>query len=170
MYRNQHLFYSTQPNIIQKEKKMSTKKILTILCMVAVAIAAIGCAPAASEAPSAEPAIIITGKVDNESSWTMDELQGIEAMEAERENKEGAVETYKGVSINALLDKAGVAGDAVAIVLVADDGYEAEVDLAELKACENCIFAFRTNGGLSAVLPGFSGKAQVKGVIKAEVK
>jgi hypothetical protein len=56
------------------------------------------------------------------------------------------------------------------LVFVADDGYTAEVSLAEVQACQDCIVAFRDEGGFSLVMPGFSGKLQVKGVNEIQVK
>ena len=53
---------------------------------------------------------------------------------------------------------------------MADDGYTAEVPLADVLACADCIVSFRSKGGFSTVLPGFSGKAQVKGVVEIQVK
>jgi hypothetical protein len=52
----------------------------------------------------------------------------------------------------------------------ADDGYTAEVALADVKACQDCIVSFRKQGGFSTVLPGFPGNVQVKGVIEIQAK
>jgi hypothetical protein len=54
--------------------------------------------------------------------------------------------------------------------VIADDGYEAEASLEELRACEKCIVAFRTQGGFSTVLPGLLNNTLVKGVILIRVK
>jgi hypothetical protein len=69
-----------------------------------------------------------------------------------------------------LLDEAGLNADASAVVFVADDGYTAEISLEELQACLDCILSFRTQGGFSSVMPEFSGKLQVKGVVEIQVK
>jgi len=61
------------------------------------------------------------------------------------------------------------ASDATKVVFVADDGYTAEIALADLMACVDCILAFRS-GAFSSVLPGQSGALQVKGVIEIQVK
>ena len=68
------------------------------------------------------------------------------------------------------LNKAGVKSDATTITFVADDGFTSDVDLAEVKACADCIVSFRDEGGFTMVMPGFSNKAQVKGVIEIQVK
>jgi hypothetical protein len=152
------------------------KKVLPIVFLFVLAISVLGCssqpteAPAVEEVPADEVALKITGMVDNEMAWSEDQVKAMETTDAERENKEGELETYTGVSLNALLEKAGVQNGATTVVLVADDGYEAEVTLAELSACADCIASFRTNGGFSAVLPGFANNVQVKGIVEIKVK
>jgi hypothetical protein len=115
-------------------------------------------------------ALKITGKVDQEIGWLEEDVRAMETMEAESTNKQGETETYTGVSINKLLEMAGPAADATKVVFVADDGYTAEVALAELQACADCIVSFRTQGGFSIVMPGFPGGVQVKGVIEIQVQ
>lgn len=112
----------------------------------------------------------ITGKVTTPMSWSEDEVHAMTTMEAQSTNKSGQVETYTGVSLKDLLALAGPLADATTIVFIADDGYTAEVPLADILACTDCIFSFRSNGGFSTVLPNFSGKLQVKGVIEIQVK
>ena len=152
------------------------KKVLTIVFLFVLALSVWGCgsqvteAPAVEEVPAGDVVLKITGMVDNEMAWSEDQVKAMETMDAERENKSGEMETYTGVSLNALLDKAGVQDGASAIVMVADDGYEAEVALDELRACGDCIASFRTNGGFSSVLPGFPGNVQVKGLVEIKVK
>lgn len=126
---------------------------------------------AESEASEAgDIALKITGKVDQEMAWTEAEVHAMETMDVESTNKQGEASTYTGVSLAGLLEQAGVQADAETIVLVADDGYAAEVSWAEVQACEDCILSFRNQGGFSSVMPGFSGGLQVKGVIEVQVK
>ena len=40
----------------------------------------------------------------------------------------------------------------------------------EVKGCADCIIAFRDEGGLLVVMPNFSSKLQVKGVVEIQVK
>jgi hypothetical protein len=91
-------------------------------------------------------------------------------IDAEATNSQGATETYTGVPLSALLALAVPQADATTVVFVADDGYTAEISLAELLACTNCIASFRSKDGFSTVLPGFPGALQVKGVIEIQVK
>jgi len=54
------------------------------------------------------------------------------------------------------------------VVLVADDGYTAELTLAEVQSCADCIVAFGDDPGFRSVMPGLSGKTQVKGLIEIQ--
>jgi hypothetical protein len=131
----------------------------------------VGCsqAPEQSEAPSGEVALKVTGNVENEMAWTEDEVRSMDTIEAERENNEGEMSTYTGVPIKALLEEAGLSDDAETVTFVAEDDYTAEVELSEVQACDNCIVSFRNRGGFSIVMPGHSGKLQVKGVVEIDV-
>jgi tungstate transport system substrate-binding protein len=115
-------------------------------------------------------ALKITGNAGQEIGWLEEDVRAMETMDAESTNKDGQATTYTGVSLNKLLDMAGPAADASTVVYVADDGYTAEVSLAEVQACEDCIASFRNQGGFSIVMPGFPGNLQVKGVIEIQVK
>jgi hypothetical protein len=134
-------------------------------------------AASAEEAP-AEDAVVeeapvalrITGLVANEMAWSEAEVKAMEAITVQSTNKDGVLSDYTGVSLNALLALAGVSADATGLVFVADDGFTAEVTLAEIQACTDCIVSFRSNGGFSTVLPGFPNNVQVKGVIEIQVQ
>ena len=94
----------------------------------------------------------------------------MDTIQAESTNKQGEAQTYTGVLISDLLGKADPKDDATTVVFVADDGYTAEVPLADVEACQDCIVSFRDGGGFSTVLPGFPGNVQVKGVVEIQVK
>ena len=115
-------------------------------------------------------ALQITGNVSTESGWTEEEVRAMEAMDVEATNKDGETETYTGVSINALLQLAGVNDGATTVVYVADDGYSAEVALADVQACANCIVAFVDGGGFRIIMPDSPGNVQVKGVVEIQIK
>ena len=151
---------------------MSNKftKLLVVLTLSALIIA--GCASQEAGQPQADsaPALKVTGKVANESGWTEDQLKAMDTVEVEATSKSGEVNTYTGVLITSLLDEAQVAADASTLFLVGDDGYEAEITLAEIQACANCIAAFQDGGGLRSVLPDFPGNTQVKGLVELRVE
>jgi hypothetical protein len=127
-------------------------------------------AQGSAEQPAGDIALKITGNVGQEIGWLEEDVRAMETMEAQSTNKQGQTETYTGVSINKLLEMAGPAADATTVVFVADDGYTAEVTLAEVQGCADCIASFRNQGGFSIVMPGFPGNVQVKGVIEIQVK
>ncbi len=146
------------------------KKSLVVLALVLVMVlAACGGKSTAGGVP-ADAALKITGNVNGEIGWSEKDIRTMKTAQADFTNKDGVTNTYTGVPLNDLLDKAGVKSGATAIVFVADDGYTAEVTLDEVKACTNCIVGFRDEGGFVMVMPGFSNKAQVKGVIEIQVK
>jgi hypothetical protein len=146
---------------------------LAILLLLSSLLFGCGATPEPTAPPPAEPetaALQITGLVDQEQGWAEDEVRAMETMEAESTNKDGETKTYTGVSIHKLLEMAGPAAETTTVVYVADDGYTAEVALAEVQACADCIVSFRNQGGFSIVMPGFPGNLQVKGVVEIQLK
>lgn len=124
----------------------------------------------AAGAEAGDAALKVTGLVENETGWTEDEVKAMDVISVESTNKAGEKSSYDGVLISALLKQAGPKADAKTVVFVADDGFTAEIALADVSACENCIVSFRSKGGFSTVLPGYEGSLQVKGVIEIQVK
>jgi len=137
--------------------------------MLAGMLAACGGGKSAGGIPE-DAALKITGNVKQEVGWKEADVRAMETMEAQSTNKDGETKTYTGVSLKALLDKAAPKDDATTVTYVADDGFTAEVTLAEVQGCTDCIVSFRDQGGFSIVMPGFSTKLQVKGVIEIQVK
>jgi hypothetical protein len=131
-----------------------------------------GDAAAASAAPGVpeDADLKIAGNVGAEIGWLEEDVRAMETMDAESTNKQGETATYTGVSISKLLDMAEPAADAATVVFVADDGYTADVSLAEVQACADCIVSFRNQGGFGIVMPGFGGGLQVKGVVEIQVQ
>lgn len=122
----------------------------------------------AASAPAA--ALKITGLVEAEQAWAEADVKALPTMEVEAANKDGVMSKYTGVSLKALLALAKPKADAATVVFVADDGFTAELPLADALACENCIVSFRDKGGFSTVMPGMANKLNVKGVIEIQVK
>ncbi|MDF1516047.1 MAG: molybdopterin-dependent oxidoreductase [Anaerolineae bacterium] len=117
-----------------------------------------------------DAALKITGNVQTEVGWSEEKIRSMDTIEAESTDKDGEASTYTGVRITDLLSKADPNDDASTIVFVADDGFSADVPLAEIAACTDCIVSFRNQGGFSIVAPGFSGKVQVKGVVEIQIQ
>lgn len=125
----------------------------------------------AAEAPEATAAALkITGKVETEMAWSEEEVKAMNTIDVEATNSKGEKNTYTGVLLIELINLAKPTSDATTIVFVADDGYTAEVALADVMGCTDCILAFREQGGFSSVLPAFEKGLQVKGVIEIQVK
>jgi hypothetical protein len=149
------------------------KKALNWLGVVVVLVAVLtGCggAPQSGGGAPGEAALKITGNVTEEIGWAEEEVRAMDTIEAQSTNKEGETKTYIGVPINALLGLAGVGEGAATIRFVADDDYTADVPLADVQACQDCIVSFREQGGFSIVMPGFPGSVQVKSVIEIQVE
>jgi hypothetical protein len=113
-----------------------------------------------------DAALKITGKAASETGWTEEEIRAMDTSNVESTNSQGETDTYTGVPIAKLLEMADVDAGASKLVFVGDDGSTGEAALAKVLACEDCIVSFRTKGGFSIVMPGFPGKAQVKGVVE----
>jgi hypothetical protein len=69
------------------------------------------------------------------------------------------------------LDIAQVQAGAKSLVFIASDGYSAEIDLAAVRSCTDCMIAFtNTPGAFLAVMPGQQGDLWVKNIVEIEVK
>jgi len=97
------------------------------------------------------------------------DLEKMEMSKSEYTNKDDETTVFTGVPIINILTEAG-SGDFSKVVIVALDGYAAEVTSEELKSCPECILAFSEDNGWLAVMPGFSGKLQVKNVIELKME
>lgn len=148
------------------------KRTILLLALIAALLVG-GCGTAeetmVEEEGGGEAALTVSGAVDEELSLSMGDLEGMESVEVEYTGKDGETETYTGVPVNDILAETGLSGDASAIVFVASDGYEAELSLADLEGCSDCVVAF-DGDELRMVLPGFPGNVQVKGVVGIQVK
>jgi len=70
-----------------------------------------------------------------------------------------------------LFELVGIKDGATTLVITADDGFSAEVSLADVMAVPDCLLGFtETPGKFKMVMPGLPSSAWVKGVISIEVK
>jgi len=153
---------------------MNEKKSVLIMVLLAAVLVLSGCGGQETvEAPEpvevAEPALIISGSVGEELSWTMDELQAMDTTEVEYTGKDGETETFTGVSLADLIGDASPEADAGTVVFTASDDYQAEAALSEILDCGDCVVAF-DGGSLRSVMPEFSGKLQVKNLVQIEIQ
>ncbi|HHX44274.1 MAG TPA: solute-binding protein [Chloroflexi bacterium] len=117
-----------------------------------------------------DAAVILTGLVAQEMGWTEAQLQEMATVEAEVTNKEGEVQTYVGVPIKALVAEAQPQDGATVVMLIADDGYSAEVPMADLESCDTCVLAAQDGGGFRSVMPGMPGNMGVKNLVEIQVQ
>lgn len=140
------------------------------LLLLVLVLAGCGGAPAPAAPGGGSADLTITGSVDNPQGWSEEQVRAMDTMDVVATNNSGEESTYTGVSLNALLDLAGVQDGATAVTFVADDGTEAEVSLDELRACDDCILSFRNQGGFRLLLPEFPGDVQLRGITEIRVK
>jgi hypothetical protein len=132
--------------------------------------------PTATEEPAApavevEGSLVITGLVDQPLGFMEADLRGMEVLKITAEHPKSGSAEFEGVSLNALLDLAGVQAGATTLVIIAADGYAAEVSLDEIRACADCLVGFtNTAEKLKMVMPGLASGVWVKDVVSLEVK
>ena len=102
----------------------------------------------APKAEAAPPALVVKGKVTQELSLTVEDLEGYGVVQITAEHpKEGPTE-YKGVRLADLLNQAGIQDGATTLLLSADEGYSAQAAIADAQTCADCLIAFQDGGGL----------------------
>ena len=139
-----------------------------LVLLIAVLVA--GCGPSPTPtAPAAPPALSVQGKVSRPLALSLEQIKalGLEKMTLEHP-KNGPTE-YEGVRLNQVLDQAAPAAEATTLVFTAADGFSAEVPLADVRACAECLVAI-SGTTLNLAMPGLPGKAWVRTVIGIEVK
>jgi DMSO/TMAO reductase YedYZ molybdopterin-dependent catalytic subunit len=127
-------------------------------------------APATAE-PMAAGSLVITGAVNQELSFMEADLRAMEVLKITAEHPKKGKEDYEGISLNALLDLAGVKDGATTLVITAADGYTSEVSLEDVRSCADCLLGFtNTLEKFKMVMPNLPSGAWVKDVIRLEVK
>ncbi len=159
--------------------------LLTLFLVLAVALSAcatptpeatVAPAPTAvppTEAPAApaEPTgatLTVTGLVTTELTLSTADPAGLEVVKLTAEHPKNGSGEYEGVRLNAVIEKAGLAEGAGALVITASDDFSAEVALTDAQACADCLVGI-AEGKFNMVMPGLSSKAWVKDVVKIEV-
>jgi hypothetical protein len=123
-----------------------------------------------SQAPSGDVALTLTGAVEKELKLKASDLRSMEVISETVEHPKKGKTPYEGVRLNTLLGQAKVKPDATKLVLIASDGFTAEVPLANVTKCADCLIAFGDGGKLHAAMPGMESNTWVKDVIKIEIK
>ncbi len=102
-----------------------------------------------------------------EMNLSANDIKGKGEIEVEYAGKDGTVTRYTGTVLKQLLTEIT---DANTLTLVGKDGYTAELSGADFLKCDSCIVAFQEDGGLRTVMPGLSGKLQVKDLVEIKIK
>ncbi len=124
-----------------------------------------------SNVPAGEATFILTGLVNQELTLNEAALRALEVKKITAEHPKKGKEEYEGVALNALLDLAGLKDGAKTLLVTAADGYTAEIDLAAVRACADCLLGFTTTAEkFKMVMPGLESNFWVKDVVKIEVK
>lgn len=124
-------------------------------------------------APPAEVtgSFVVVGAVGQPMGFMEADLRALEVMKINAEHPKNGMQEFEGVSLNALLDMAGVVEGATTLVITASDGYSVEVSLGDVRACANCLLGFtNTLEKFKMVMPNLPSGTWVKDVVKLEVK
>ncbi|PKO11892.1 MAG: hypothetical protein CVU39_26865 [Chloroflexi bacterium HGW-Chloroflexi-10] len=115
--------------------------------------------------------VVFSGLISAETGMDEAGLRSMEVVKITAEHPKKGSEEYEGVRLNSILDLLGIKEGAVSLVFTAADGFSAEVSLADVRACTDCLLAFtNTEGKMKMVMPGMDSNAWVKDISKIEVK
>ena len=121
-------------------------------------------------APENAGSLAIMGMVNQELSLNDADLKAMDTIKVTTEVKEVS-QDFQGVSLNALLNLAGLKDDASKLVFTASDGYSSDVNLSDVQDCPYAMVAFLdTPGTYMIVLPDLATSTWVKNVVHIEVK
>jgi hypothetical protein len=126
---------------------------------------------AAASSAEVTGSLVITGAVDKPVGFKEADLRGLEVLKITAEHPKKGKQDYEGVSLNALLDQAGVKDGATTLIVTASDGYSIEIKIADVRGCPNSLIAFTdTPEKFNLILPDLPSETWVKDVVKIEVK
>ena len=115
--------------------------------------------------------LTVTGLVDKPLSLTDAGLHAMKVADITADQPKKGSQPFKGVRLSDLLTKAQVKSGAASLAFTASDDFSAELDLATVNSCADCMVAFTdTAGSYLLVMPGQAGKMWVKNLIKIEAK
>ncbi len=115
--------------------------------------------------------LVVTGAVEQELALKEADLRAMEVVKITAEHPKKGTADYEGVRLSTLLDRAKLKSEAKKLVTTSDDGFVAEVFLAEVRSCVDCLVAFTsTPGKFNLVMPGLPSSVWAKSVVRIEVK
>lgn len=120
---------------------------------------------------SSEPvALNITGKIDNAKKFRLSDLKSNPIVSISVPYKDNKTLNATGVSLNKLLDEAGVKSDATGVMFVAADGFNRTVKLSDVRAAQDSIIAINdTSGTLRDIVPGQAFNTWVDKLVTIEI-
>ena len=126
---------------------------------------------AAATVSEADATLTVFGSVNQQLLLNEAALREMEVLTINAEHPKNGKQDFEGVSLNTLLDLAGVKDSATTLVFIAADGYTSEVSIEEVRACTECLVGFtNTLEKFKMVMPNLPSSAWAKDVIKIEVK
>jgi len=124
--------------------------------------------PAAALAPGD---FLLTGAVEQEVLLKESDLKEMNVVKITAEHPKKGKMDFDGVLLSELFALAKPKPEATTAVITASDGYTAEVALADIVNCPNCLLAFTDEVGVyQLVLPDLPSNTWVKQVVKIEFK
>jgi hypothetical protein len=115
--------------------------------------------------------LTVTGLVGKPLSLTDAGLHAMKVADITAEQPKKGSQPFKGVRLSDLLANAKIQSGAASLAFSASDNFSAELDLATVNSCADCMVAFTdTAGSYLLVMPGQAGKLWVKNLVKIEVK
>jgi len=140
--------------------------IVSLFLLASVILSACG-----SAADTGPVTLTVSGLVDKPLSLTDAGLHAMKVADITVEHPKKGAQAYTGVRLSDLLAKAKVQSGAAGLVFTASDDFFAELDLATVNSCADCMVAFTdAAGSYQLVMPGQASKIWVKNLIKIEVK
>ncbi len=117
----------------------------------------------------ADATLTVTGLVDAERTFTMANLEALNVLSISVEHPKKGPINVTGVRFSELLALFTIKADAKIVKLIASDGFSAEVPLADLLACENCLAGWDEEM-LRTYMPGLDTNFWVKDLATIEIK
>lgn len=126
-----------------------------------------------SEAPAvvgpANASLLVKGLVESEKTLTMADLTAMDVLNISVEHpKKGAIDVT-GVRLIDILALLSIKPEATTVSLIATDGFSANIPLADILACDNCLAGWDEEF-LRTYMPGFDSNNWVKDLAVIELK
>ncbi len=126
--------------------------------------------PSGAVAPSGSTTLDLSGAFAKPQTLTLDAIKKMNVVTINASHPKTGAASYQGVRVNAFLDLAQIKPEATKLVLTASDGFSAELAVADVTKCADCLLAINANNKLDAAMPNMASNAWVKDVVKIQAK